>query len=174
MKRRLMVAIVLCASVALAGPARGPQPYLIFRLRSQPSAPPFFLGTLSADADFEFSGHSRDSLDSIEMRATLREKFSGGFRFCWAVVQRSHGSEVAHISTEELVPWGTNPFLKSIPGHIVDVFYSPVPANELKQYWPNHTMEPTASRHYTQLSMTSTVQLAATRALARGDSSCSR
>ena len=117
----------------MAVPARGPQPYLIFRLRQQLSAPPFLLGTLSADTDFEFSGHSPDNLDSVAMHATLREKTSEGFRFSWTVVQRLRGSEVAHIATEELVRWGSKRSLKSIPGYSVDVFYSPVPANELKR-----------------------------------------
>jgi hypothetical protein len=38
----------------------------------------------------------------------------------------------------------------------------------------NKAMEPTASRRTIQLSMSSTLPLAVTRALARGGSSCSR
>jgi hypothetical protein len=151
MIRRLIIAIVFCASAAMARPAPGPQQYLIFRLREQPSAPPFLLGTLSADTDFEFSGHSRDSLDFVAMRATLRAKTSQGFRFSWTVVQRLRGSEVAHIATEELVLWGSKRSLKSIPRYSVDVFYSRVPANEIKQYWPNHARERTADPLYTSL-----------------------
>src|SRR5215472_186180 len=143
--RTLIVsALGLLASVmAAAGSPPGPQPYLLFRVDDSYGG---VIGTLSARTDFRYFLRSADASDSMIMHAKLLEKTANGFRFSWSVVQRSHGRQVAHIAEGQIVAWGTTKFLHSISGYTVDVSYSPVPANERKDFWPNHALQRTADR----------------------------
>ncbi len=116
--------------------APGPQPYLLFSVIDRHGG---VVGTLSTSTDFQYFERSRDAQESVSMRANLLKKTSKGFRFSWSVVQRSRGIEVKRIREKQFVAWGMAKSMTLIPGYKVDVFYSRVPANERKDFWPNGT-----------------------------------
>ena len=94
------------------------------------------VGTLSTKTDFEYFVRSHDAAESVSMHARLLQTTSKGFRFSWSVIRRSRGREIARIEEKPLVTWGATKSMKLIPGYNVDVFYSPLPANERRDFWP--------------------------------------
>jgi hypothetical protein len=144
-----------------------PQPYLLFYV-SYSNGLGGLVGTLSEKIDFETSETSADRSDSVSMHAKLIEKTPTGFRFSWKLVRRTHGEVAADISREEFVAWGQRKRIASIPECIVDVRYSPIPANELNPFRSNHALQPTASRCGQSLFVTSTLKPAVPLALVSG------
>ena len=135
------ILLVIFFAVAVTDAEEGPQPFLLFRLIFPHEGQYLqLLGTLSEKVDFDYSSGSADQLDSLSMHAKLVERTSQGFRFSWTVTQRADGKEVAHFNTTEFLPWGKKKSIKSVPGYYVDVFYSPIPANQLNPFKPNREL----------------------------------
>jgi hypothetical protein len=144
---RIVLGLVLYASsVCAVGANESPTPprFLLFHVVHS-----YFgntLGTLSDHIDFRYQVGTPNGRNVVSMRAKLVEKTAAGFRFSWSVMQRAEGQQIVKFESEEFVPWDAKKHLKSLPEYPVDVFYSPVPANEFKPIRPNKSLQPTADR----------------------------
>ncbi len=145
--RRSTLSLHAGLAVGAVHAQQGPQPFMLVSVVHPYEGQPLQeVGTVCDTVDFRHWDASADRLDSVLMHAKLLEKTPRGFRFSWTVVQRRRGKEVARITRTEFVPWGTRKQMKSVPGYTVEVFYSPIPANELNPFRSNHALQPTADR----------------------------
>jgi len=126
----------------LSAPAGTAQPFLLICVRA-PDSPYFLAGTVSPDTEFDSLDRSPDSLDMTSMHARLLKKTAEGFRILWTVEQRVRGVETTRFSEKLVVPWNQKKPLRSVPGLIIEAFYSDRPANERRDLVPNQLMKPT-------------------------------
>ena len=140
--RHFAAAIFTGALFPLSMPADTAQPFLLICVRA-PDSPYFFAGTVSPDTEFDSLGRSPDSLNTTSMHAKLLKKTAEGFRISWTVEQRVRGVETTRFSEKLVVPWNQKKPLKSVPGLIVEAFYSDRPANERCDLVPNQSLQPT-------------------------------
>ena len=159
---RVVLGLALYASSACVVGANGspaPSRFLIFHVVHSHSGNT--LGTLSDHIDFRYQFGTPDGRNVVSMRAKLVEKTASGFRFSWSVMQRAEGQQIVKFESEEFVPWDAIKHLKSLPEYPVDVFYSSVPANELKPIRSNKALQPTAHRRENLHMTTSTLKFGA-------------
>ena len=171
--RNFAAAILAAVLFPLSIPTDTAQPFLLICVRGQDS-PYFLAGTVSPDTEFDSLGRSPDSLDMTSMHAKLLKKTAEGFGISWAVEQRVRGVETTRFSEELVVPWNQKKPLRSVPGLIIEAFYSDRPAKERCDLVPNQALERTAEQRANLLSMTSTLKSEAQLALVSDRSACSR
>ncbi len=153
--KHALASVLLFVGCGLVEAQSNPQPFLLVRVVFPIEGRSFQeIGTVGSAIQFDYSEVSADRLASVAMHAKLLKKTSQGFQISWTVVQRRDGREVTHFDTREFVPWGTRKRMRSIPGYLVEAFYSSVPANEVKLPRSNRTMQRIATRPATKLSMT--------------------